>query len=298
MKNLLIVIIGLILVSGCSKDDKNNPLSEITKEESLYNAILKATTDTIGLKLVGCGSAYSKIDTLAFILGLKNRKLWCGFYESDGKNRYREKRIWTSKNMFTDTIRIVDKGYGEYDTLKLELNNSFSQSSNSYVIDYNNFVVQTVGFSLVFISNGNMYLSNIFSSGLVIWHDGYIIQKYNEKEPDDTYWYVNTKGEEIYNTSINLINGTPINACEFIEYQEEENAFNILRKNAQTGVIVWEYKVMELGQTIDGHKPKIVHSLKIVDNTVFCTFKIINYDGTKEEKIIKLNIEDGALVDK
>ena len=52
----------------------------------------------------------------------------------------------------------------------------------------------------------------------------------------------------------------------------------------------------EMGQIIDGHKPKIEYSFQITDNTISYTFNITNYDGSKETKKIKIDTVSGEII--
>lgn len=51
-----------------------------------------------------------------------------------------------------------------------------------------------------------------------------------------------------------------------------------------------------MGEIIDGHEPKIESSMEIKDDVVSCIFNITNYDGSKETKIINVDIETGKII--
>ena len=79
---------------------------------------------------------------------------------------------------------------------------------------------------------------------------------------------------------------------EYIKYSDNY----IILQNAETDEIVWRTQLEEMGQIIDGHKPKIEYSFQITDNTISYTFNITNYDGSKETKKIKIDTVYGEII--
>ena len=51
-----------------------------------------------------------------------------------------------------------------------------------------------------------------------------------------------------------------------------------------------------MGEVVDDHEPKIEDSMKIENNVASCTFNITNYNGSKEMKIINVDIETGEMM--
>lgn len=310
MKKILFLMIAIFIFGGCSKDNEGNPLTErITEEQGIYNAILKATTDTVGLKLVGTGTAYYINDTSYsicnesfFALGRKNQKMWCGFFDRTDEFSFIEKYSLIFKENFNDTIRIVDKGHGNIDTLKLGFCDHFFETCGVYVTDQNTFIVINPISHIIFVNEGNVYFSDYyiqsaFNGGVGIWRDYYLLH-INTGVSSHEFWVFNKKGEKIYKAVDSAFGKTAVDLYNYIDLQVNKNTYIATLYNAQSGSIIWQTEIRNLGKIIDDNNPKISEK-HIVNNTyITCTFDITNYDGSKEEKIIKLNIEDGALVDK
>ena len=80
MKRILLFVCVALLAWACSKDEDYDTPPLDVQEDSLWDNIIKAISDTTGLKLYGVGAAYTKDDTLACVLGAKHGKIWCGFF--------------------------------------------------------------------------------------------------------------------------------------------------------------------------------------------------------------------------
>lgn len=124
---------------------------------------------------------------------------------------------------------------------------------------------------------------------------------YNNK---DIHIY-NEYGDLLYMTEFLNIDGLKfINMYEYIKcdydsYYENnryEYKWRIRKINAETNETAWTYIVGNIGAEINGNQPKIDYKIETSENYITCTFDCTNYDGTKEQKIIKLNM-DGESID-
>lgn len=115
-----IYFIGIFLAMlACSKNDNEGQIATI-EENSLESRLLKAISDTTGLKMFGAGNAYSHSDTLLCILGTKYDKLWCGFFSGNDSIGFKEEFVYVSpENMQTSWE--IDAGYGETETITLPI---------------------------------------------------------------------------------------------------------------------------------------------------------------------------------
>lgn len=123
MKKILFYMI--VCIWSCTSTDEQNfpnegapdklPDANITDKEQ---CILNAVNDKEGLRILGQGKVYGDSTIVAW--GIKNKMLWCGFFEEIEENLFEEKYIWQGNEDFIDTIKVIDQGY-RIDTLMLSL---------------------------------------------------------------------------------------------------------------------------------------------------------------------------------
>lgn len=300
MKNLLVVLIGLLVFTGCSKNDD--------RKEYPQNLLMEmfdiSPNDTAGLKVFGF--AHIKKDTKNIVndtialLGNKNGKLWIHIL-STGKDfdvyeNCKRVNSFIIDDKFDEEFRI-DLGYGQEKVIKLDYIrwDGFAVEMNYMLIfhDQENFAISTN-------KTGELYPSWIIYNNTInpskIRYYGIIASGYWGSDVENVYYrsYVcDEKGEPLYKYYHDgWGNAIFVNLYEFINY----NYPYISRENAATGEIVWKTQFETMGEIIDGHEPKIEHSMEIKDDVVSCTFNITNYDGSKETKIINVDIETGEII--
>lgn len=298
MKNLLFVLIGLFVFIGCSKDGKEKD----TQMPLLMEMFDISPNDTLGLKIFSFAGILRgrfikdlSSDTIA-LLGNKNGKLWVQVLQDaqgiNGDIKYKKINNFIVNGEFKDKFEI-DLGYGEK-TIK-EINyirwDGFVFDINYIVFfhDQENFTISTNISGEMYpswiIYNNTINQSKIRYRGIIA--DGYI----GCQDLNSSVYVYNKKGEPLYRYSYEGDDAIFINLYEFIRYDN----YYISRWNAETEEIVWKTKFEKMGQVIDGHEPKITHSLQIKGDVALCTFNITNYDGSKETINIEVDIETGEV---
>ena len=294
MKNLLIAFIGIFVFIGCGKSSEGpEPVDAITpedlvKDQSIMNVFDISPNDTAGLRLFGRSIIEEQGNA---ILGNKNGHLWIQLLENTANDVYKRKNNFIVNANFNDKIEL-DLGYGEKKIINVNYitwTDPISSFADMwYTIlwhDQEHFILsRSTEFSWVIckdeIFEKQTYYREIFSSG------------YIGRFSNDTDYVCNEKGEPLYKFNGNCGSNFFIDMYEYIKYSSDK----ISRENAETGKIIWETQFEKMGQVMDGHEPKIGISIEIKDNVIFCTFNITNYDGSKETKIINLDIETGEVI--
>lgn len=302
MKGLFSILIGLFVLIGCSNDDKKDD----TPQTSLMNMFDISPNDTSGLKIFGLAQIkkdrnYILEDTIA-LLGNKNGKLWvqilkCNRNDVIYDGNYKRINNFTINNEFSDEFKI-DLGYGEEKVIKLNYWTDVFTTEMNYMLifhDQENFAIST---NLV----GELYPSWIIYNNTLspsrLKYNRIIASGYWGHDLENIYargYVCNEKGEPLYYYPYqeDWNNIVFINLYEYISYYP----YYVTCINAETGKVIWETQLEKMGQVIDGHEPKIEHSIKIVGEYVECLFNITNYDGSKKTQIYNVDIETGEITE-
>lgn len=292
MKNLLIVLIGLFVFIGCSKSFEDvKPEGEPVELPSIMQIFDISPSDTVGLRIFGVAS----INTAhgISILGNKNGYLWVQILEPQGNNIFKKITNFTTPTKFNDRIEI-DLGYGEKTVIEAHyidcgtiINGSILDEIEVYMIlfhDKTHFLLNKGSFSWIICENKiferSTNYNDIIANGYTGWYDN------NSYVCDET-------GKPVYKYKYEFKNYIFINLYEYMNYSPEK----IYRQNAETGETIWETQFEKMGQVIDGNEPKIEHSIEIKNDIASCTFNITNYDGSKETRKFKINIENGEITE-
>lgn len=302
MKGLLAILIGLFVLIGCSENDKeeNPPLPQLMEMFDIN------PNDTLGLRIFGLAEQRNNDDTVA-LLGNKNGRLWVQMLvKSDYK--YYKITNFIVNGAFHDNIE-VDLGYGGKVYSHVDYIDWNYTTPAIYILsfhDLKNFTLTKDDLDIVYGDHDNalswvIYNNEIRSSKLIYWNviaEGYIGNIFKrEISSNGSHWYpyvCDMQGEPIYEYKDEFENYTFINLYECIKYSNN----SILRQNAETGKVIWETQLEKMGQVIDGHEPKIEHSIKIVGEYAECTFNITNYDGSQETQKYNVDIETGEIIKK
>lgn len=292
MKGILIILIGLFVLIGCSENDKEEKPLDPIELPSIMEIFDISPNDTVGLRIFGVASINT--DYGVSIVGNKNGYLWVQILEPKEDNTFKKITSFTTTAKFNDIIEI-DLGYGEktvieahYIDWETKINGSILDEIETYIIvfhDKTHFLLNKASFSWIIyddkILERRTHYQGVFANGYIGWYD------------DDRYVCDET-GEPIYKYDSKFENYTFINIYEYIHCSPEK----IYRQNAETGVKIWETQLEKMGQVIDGHEPKIEHSIKITGEYAECTFNITNYDGSEEAKKYNVDIETGEIIEK
>lgn len=296
MKNLLIVLIGLFVLIGCSKSFKEvkpDPIEDPIEEfPSIMEIFEISPNDTVGLKLFGVAA----INTAhkSSILGNKNGYLWVQILEPKEDNTFKKITNFTTTAKFNDRIEI-DLGYGEKKVVKVDyINWDDKILGGSYIINWHD----QEHFSLNTISNSDIVFAWVICKNKIFEHEIYykdtFVNGYTGLYGDNETYVFNETGEPLYRYGDEYKDYTFINLYEYINYSPNK----LYRQNAKTKEIIWGIQLEKMGQVIDGHEPKIEHSIKITGEYAECTFNITNYDGSRETKKYNVDIETGEIIEK
>lgn len=313
MKKLLLGLMLAVCASCTSpqNETKNFP-PEFDPVSYYMNKYDLSASDTIDLRMFGL---YAMPDTnVLVLLGNKKGHLWIKFvesmpYDKDGVSDIicKEIKQLEIQSQFND-IRKVELGYGEsvIDTIKyLELD-EYDMLLGLYSIffhDYEHFAISKS------VTGGT--ISWVICNDKIIDIQGWLKPLLNGYYDADDYY--NNKDIHIYNEygdllymteylnidGLKFINMYEYIKCDYDSYYENnryEYKWRIRKMNAETNETAWTYIVGNIGTEINGNQPKIDYKIETSENYITCTFDCTNYDGTKEQKIIKLNM-DGESID-
>lgn len=291
MKGLLVALfIGIFIFVGCNKSDNEDKETNFWWDDYLQ--------DTVGLNII----YYEFIENDLRIAGLNDGKLWVSIFNQDDK-----KEIFTFvDNEQFKSQRVFNKGYGEIETVNLEISriDVFDVSSYKEILIW--YAKANAGDMIICNGNKIRYkkLSNnkIRYSGAYSWfNDNIIVSTYlhnNSKENT----CVSGNGEELFiiNPNVEFNNLTPVNIEEGI-YEGDHLGFNdkywfinYYRQNLKTGENIWDSKVVYNDIEEDA---KVDIECNKISGTWSYTLNITNYDGSKETRKFKINIETGDITE-
>lgn len=316
MKKILSIICLACLFSACSSDDP--PVTTVTETEDTFwtnpepfSGIKKGyNINKEGLKIEGYRAPIDstcQVDSgTIFIHGRIDGKLWVGCYDVANKTQYLD---WTESEKL-DTVAILYKGYGEYDTIKIS-----ERFTVEDVYVYKNYK------SCCFILKTYPPSSQNSYSNLYFITDGILSKKHTRKYPEKHFdkirpWYegvlVSTSsqticytltGDSLFTADFNTRTGvvklylSPVNREEAIifneyEYRKENYSYYFERVNIKTGESVWSNEGKPLKQLPNRAKINF-KEIKKSGNIWEFIFDYILYDGTKGTAHILLNIDTG-----
>lgn len=274
-------------VSSCGEDELDRMPSTSLDEETLFNKTDKLFSEYI--------KDYSNIkcryglqgESSVLLSGLKDNHLWFSEYDAASKQLKSE---WTDIEK-TDTILNIYKGYGDYETVKL-----------NYVVPA--FYKKTSTGDIVTLKL-NGYNQTIFTFNKQSKRTE--LQSDYQKNVAANDWYAesvfignccySSEGDTLYiaKKEPDLIQGKYIDA-ELISYEEGlKFSGNFISKyNYKEAKSIWSTNIVppfEVPSDAKRNYTVIDNSTNIWKYKVDVTF----YDGTKEEYTFKINIETGKL---
>ena len=285
-----IYFIGIFLAMlACSKEEET-----YTFVESLEDKLLKAISDTTGLKVFGMGEAYGKTDTLSCLVGIKYDKMWCGFFSGNDSVGYKEEFIYVSNEKFKDTLKF-EVGYGEVDTVIFSKNNDKYTTFIGYLFDNDKFAMSKMGYSgerpiTIFINKTKISYQSLWVTNL--WFDGYYIGISNS-ETNITPIY-NLNGEYVGEQNSQYNNSIPVSLYECIQIGCADN-ISLTRTNTQTANTLWSYE-LTIGKVINNNAPRISYTRSLDGNILTLEASATNYDGTQETGFFQINIDTEEII--
>ena len=311
MEKLLLGIL-VALMWSCREDDENFESQE-QEQQNLMTMFDISPNDTAGMKIFGFADIRDMDDEVAnvtgAVLGCKEGQLWVQFLQSDENGDYVKTHQKSFYGNFEDK-RIVDKGYGNVDTVRvnyMDYNSYEITNPYIYILVLHDFANFSISFSATNGTNISWVVCNdTVSNGRIRYYysilDGYVgitTNKDGNFFPEDQY-VCDKKGNVLYRLNdaySSLKNNTFINLYEYIKVDA-----NVVKKinasilDAESNP-VWSVRFDDLGETIDGHEPIIEHEISIEGEYIVITFNVTNYDGSKSTRNFRIDIETGEFVE-
>lgn len=318
MKKTISVICMAFLFLACSHEEEKTT-TDFSTTESLSSSLSQIKSEyninKEGLTIERFGFGWSGIDrtdsiitlpdtdTLLFVSGRIDGKLWIGCYDKKTKKQYLD---WTNPEKL-DTVITYNKGYGEYETVVID----------SYLIRYpcknkNKYCFELIGQGnsspisvhfLYFIDDDKLtkkYSTN-YDCKISPWFESVLVQYGSSKlvcynMMGDSLFTVN----DIFPMPIEykLDRQIPINIEEMIDFDwRGENYPNdpchFKCVNIRTGETIWEAENLPLNFP---DKAKLSdYRIKKSSNVWEYAGNYILYDGTKGTFRILLNIDTGQI---
>lgn len=305
MKRILLFVCVALLAWACSKDEDYDTPPLILEDENwwdgFWNGILEVTSDTIGLRLYGYGTAYTKDDTLLCAFGSKLGKVWSGFYteiKSDDTLHttisVNEEFVYVGSEDFIDSLEF-EVGYGE--TSKVVFTSEIPYPVSCYFFNEEEFAIykyRTCGVT-IFVNKKDVIYKNLYINRL--WYDGYYVG-YNlpfDQHGNNQYSVFDLNGDVVYDIEDGLRDEIiPVSLYDYISTSDYDNIITAERVRLPAGTIVWN-QTLSVGETINGNAPRVTYSKSLEGRYIHIEATAVNYDGSKETKSFKIDIETGEM---
>lgn len=285
MRNLFLLLIGLLIFIGCNK-------SSVNKDYQWWDGYL---ADTVGLNIM----YYEFTDNDLRVAGIKSGRLWVSMFNQVDKEcvfTFVDDEVFKSQ-------RIFNKGYGEFETIDLKMNGLIVDNISSYKRLYVGYETGKVDMFIINQQDDCIYKvlagNNILFADLYPWFEDYLIIRSYENNFVDVYC-ISSKGEKIFNMDINCLNLIseiePISIKEgvHIERGHNEHYNGSYRINIETGQKIWETNIYY--DDIQDNAKVAIERTRKEGNDWYYVLNITNYDGSKETRNFKISIENGEYV--
>lgn len=277
-------------VSSCGGDELDREPISIPTEPSILEKMDKAFAEYIGdYSNITC-RYYQEGESSILFAGLKNQRLWFAEYEKTEAKGI--KLEWTDIEK-TDTIQLLYKGYGEYETLYVKhvIPLVHKETSTGNIVTFN------IGgrFQTIFTSNHKTKRTQL--------------QYDNTKNGIARSWYKESvfiadccyshEGDTIYTTKSKPSfdeNGNPAD-ISLLSYEEGiklSDSF-ISKYNFKEGKSMWGTNIVAPFDVPSDAK----RSYTLLDSTTnIWKYKceVTFYDGTKKDFTFKINIDNGKII--
>lgn len=302
--NRILLLLCIFMAFSCSKSENDDVSPEDIPDNSiasLYKRVRLATKDTVGLNIIsGGGSQGDACKEGCLFTGTKQGKFWVGYFKEkqspNGQLDFEEIASYSTKYDY-NLKREAYLGYGEKDDFYV---------NNFVVYVWGNleercFEMEVIGLDEdhyrhsndFFIVRGDSekHLGNTFYNEKVYWYDNSVMFFAPDNEYNTIHDLYDKNGECLNN---NLgISYYDVYEAEVMPINMEEGIFRertiFKRINIVTGKRLFETKVRD----ILSDARVTIEKTKEIGNEWHYKIYITNYDGTKEEREIQLNIETG-----
>lgn len=292
LATLLLVALSTGLYS-CSKDDfVDTPPIPVTPDDG-GDSKEDPFEDYLGedYSNITCLSLDFRQGDIVTISGLKSKHLWFGYYDKSSKKKLFE---WKDVEE-TDTIQQLHKGYGEYEQIIIKRIYSiyYKKTSTGDIVQFEYSTTSTGGCQTIFTSNGKTKRTTIQEGnyGDYMPNDWYkesiFIRNYCYTHEGDTIYMAKEEPSFYYsNTLLSYEEG-----IQFIE-----SSVSFIRKNYRFNNNVWFIMLKNYDIPTDA---KVDYSLLDKSSNIWkYKLHVKHYDGTNDEYIYFVNIDDGEFLDR
>ena len=296
----LLVALGMG-VSSCGDDTLDSePITTLPTEPSIFEKMDKAFAEYIGdYSNITC-RYYQEGESSILFTGLKNKHLWFAEYGTATKGIRFE---WTDIEE-TDTIQKVYKGYGEYETIKLNnilpLFHKKTTVGNIVTLALNGYLRQNI-----FTFNGKTKRNQLQSdhsknkTAYSWFQESVFIGNCCYSNEGDTIYVANqppqfdSQGMPVDTELISYEEGIRFRTGYFEDVSAEN--ISISRYNYKDAKSVWATRIVPPFDVTSDAK----RVLALTGNTTnIWNYKceVTFYDGTKKDFTFKINIDNGKIV--
>lgn len=85
-----------------------------------------------------------------------------------------------------------------------------------------------------------------------------------------------------------------VSLYDYVSTSNSDNVITVERVQLPAGTIVWS-QTLSVGKTINGNAPRVTYSKSLEDKYLHIEVTAVNYDGLKETKSFKIDIETGEM---
>lgn len=305
MKRILLFVCVALLAWACSKDEDN-----ITDDDlgvGPWDDFVEAISDTTGLRLYGIGLAYTKDDTLYCVLGAKYGKIWCGFFseiqsEDSPQSSFEEEFVYVGTENLIDSLEF-EVGYGESYSVVFIADEGDPYPVSCYFFNEEEFAIYKYGgynnYATIFV-NGDDVVYKPLGIGR-LWYDGYY---WGRTWNGNVSTVFDLNGDIVFTQDESFEYGylgdsdkmLPVSLYDCICFTlgSWDDYITVKRINTLDCTEKWGHELF-IGKTINGNLPKITYSRLLEGGYLHIEATAVNYDGSKETKSFKIDIETGEM---
>lgn len=85
-----------------------------------------------------------------------------------------------------------------------------------------------------------------------------------------------------------------VSLYDYVSTSNSDNVIKVERVQLSAGTIVWN-QILSVGETINGNAPRVTYSRSLEGKCLHIEATAVNYDGSKETKSFKIDIETGEM---
>lgn len=293
MKKILFLIISVLMVFGCSKENEEVVGHNRMSYEEFCNKYFSGylVNDTTKLVNLTKEVKYNQDETTYFV-GTKNQKLWIGLFDTKTKKCIKE---YVSHDEFPLDFT-YDLGYGKTEIAHMDY------------LNVNNLFETQKGFACSISSQYSLYTIYIFNSiqtkyylyreynvykGLSEWYDNTFLMQYNINNENNTLC-LNEVGEILFDgymdRKILSLNYTPTNLKDYI-YINYDNDYIFIKNGTLQNNEATSHKRLNLFSRTEDKEIFTCEFRNIKNNILEIYLILTGISGDILNKTYKVNIQ-------